>query len=126
MTIVGESGPALNGPAGVGRCGVTSLWLALGAFISAVLGIVLLTIVPASVPSQAPSQMWETINDVAVVLYLVAAPLSNLVGAGFGIAALTRSNDRVKFGVIGLLINGGAVVLMIGSVIIAWTTIGYR
>jgi hypothetical protein len=119
---VAESSPVLNANAGAGRCGAVSLWLALAAFLSAVLGIVIL----ALAPTPTPSQVWELINIVAVVLFVAAAPLCHMVGAGFGIAALVRPNDRVKFGIIGLLINGGAAVLLIGSMLVAWKTIGFR
>jgi hypothetical protein len=99
-----------------------SLWLALGAFTSAVTGIAILALLPTSAPSRA----WEATSIAALGLYLVAAPLCHMVGAGFGVAALVRPNDRVKFGVVGILVNGGAVVLMIGSIIVAWTTIGFH
>jgi hypothetical protein len=119
---VAETGTALNATAGAGRCGAASLWLALAAFLSAVSGIVILAVVPMPMSSQA----WEVINIVAVVLFVAAAPLGHMVGAGFGIAALVRPNDRVKFGVIGLLINAGAAVVLIGSMVVAWKTIGFR
>ena len=43
----------MNAITGAGRCGVTSLWLALAAFLSAVSGIVILAVAPMSARSTA-------------------------------------------------------------------------
>ena len=112
MTDRSAASNAAAGAAGTGRCGKISLWLALAAFCTAVAG----TIVLLSLPRGRLSDIWEAINIALIVVVLLVVPLAHLVGLGFGLAALVRRNDRIKLGILGALLNGGALALAIAFI----------
>ena len=106
MTDPGEIVKAIAKP---GRCGKISLWLALAAFCTAVVG----TVVLLNMPRGRLSDIADAINMTLIFAVLLGVPLTHLFGLGFGIAALIRRDERLKLGVLGTLLNGGALGLAI-------------
>jgi len=109
MSLAANPGEVVKATAKPGRCGKISLWLALAAFCTAVVGTVILL----SMPRGRLSDVSEAINITLIVVVMLGVPLTHLLGLGFGIAALIRRNERLKLGVLGTLLNGGALCLAI-------------
>jgi hypothetical protein len=104
-----------------GRCGAISLWVALGAFVIIVATFVVLMNEP-SYPAPITAG-WNTANIIAYLVLFGFTPLGHLAGAAFGIVALFARNDRRGLGLAGLLINGFALVILVGSAVLMFRTV---
>jgi len=97
-----------------------SLWFAVAAFAVSAGSMAELAITPR----HAETPAWQTANLVALLCLFGMAPLGHLFGAGFGVLALFRRNERRGFAVAGLLVNGAALVLAAGLLMLAKKALG--
>jgi heme/copper-type cytochrome/quinol oxidase subunit 2 len=92
--------------------GAWSLVLAAVALIIAVATFVHFV----NVPNDAPEDIRNFAGSLFLGGFLIVAPLIHLVGLAFGMAALVRAGDRKGLGVLGIVLNAGAVSIGVGLV----------
>ena len=84
-----------------GRCGALSLWLALAALLLG--GVALVAMF--GFPNSTSLALRVSVTFITTAVFFGIAPIGNIAGLGFGLAALFRRNDRHWLGAAGVFCN---------------------